>query len=61
MKLAGMLGFKYDQEMGGMRNFTRSSLDQEMREKFAEHVNTYGLSYGTVEEYEFRFELFYKK
>ena len=32
-----------------------------LREKFAQHVNKYGLSFATNEEYEFRFEIFLKK
>jgi len=33
----------------------------DLRDKFNDHMNLFGLSYGTSEEYEFRFAVFMKK
>jgi hypothetical protein len=35
--------------------------DQALMEEFVDHTSAFGLSYGTKEEFEFRFELYEKK
>ena len=51
-KAASILGFQ--------NMFSDNQASYELHEKFAAHMEDEGLSYGTREEYEFRFELFRK-
>ena len=48
-KHLGVLGFNYS-------NSTPST--DALRAAFVEHVNTFGHSYGTREEFEFRFDIY---
>ena len=48
---------------GANHHIDSQSIDMfnELRDKFNDHMSAYGLSYGTSEEYEYRFSLFMKK
>ena len=45
----------------GFQNFFQPEATSELQEQFASHMESYGLSYGTREEHDFRLELYKKK
>ena len=46
--------------MMGLKNVCKTE-DPVMLQKFVDHTNTHGLSYGTKEEFQFRMDIFAKK
>ena len=57
-----MMHFAKAASILGFHNFFPPSAptDLHLREKFAAHMESESLSFGTKEEYEFRFEIFQK-
>ena len=47
--------------LGFQNFFENDQVSKELHQRFQEHINAEGLSYGTNEEYQFRLELFKKK
>jgi len=45
----------------GINNFCPEMYDNALKPAFVNHMNKFGLSYGTQEEFEFRFQLFQQK
>ena len=56
-----MIHFTKAASILGFQNFFPPQAQSELREKFANHMEAESLSFGTIEEYEFRFDLFQKK
>ena len=57
-----MISFAKGAAFLGFQNIVEhSEASQELHQKFQQHMVAEGLSYGTREEYEFRFEIFRKK
>ena len=42
----------------GYKNFCEAPVSMEVEQAFVEHTSSYGLSYGTKEEFNYRLELF---
>ena len=45
----------------GMSDFCPEMYDNQLTTPFISHMNRFGISYGTQEEFDFRFQLFQKK